>query len=330
MKNIFLALSLVVMFTACESKKEEKRVFLDSNGRMNHVLIVMDNSKWNGEVGDKLKDIIMTPVLGMPQQENQFDVSHVAESSFGKMFKASRNVLIVDVDSISDFQSMQNVYAKPQQIVKITAPSDEALIEMLELYQEQMITTFKSFDIENVQRTHVKKAYGETSFKTLNDLGLEMTIPRFFKKVDDTGEFLWMRQHLSGGIAKGDGTSNILVYSVPMPASKKGLVQTISRMRDTIGKNYIPGRKENMYMITEKLYTPRVFQTKMGDLPCYATFGKWEVLNDFMAGPFLNYAIEDVSNNRWIVVEGFVYAPSVNKRDYMFELEAVLKSIHIK
>ena len=68
----------------------------------------------------------------------------------------------------------------------------------------------------------------------------------------------------------------------------------------------------------------------MGDLPCYATFGKWEVLNDFMAGPFLNYAIEDVSNNRWIVVEGFVYAPSVNKRDYMFELEAVLKSIHIK
>jgi len=318
------------MFTACESKKEEKRVFLDSNGRMNHVLIVMDNSKWNGEVGDKLKDIIMTPVLGMPQQENQFDVSHVAESSFGKMFKASRNVLIVDVDSISDFQSMQNVYAKPQQIVKITAPSDEALIEMLELYQEQMITTFKSFDIENVQRTHVKKAYGETSFKTLNDLGLEMTIPRFFKKVDDTGEFLWMRQHLSGGIAKGDGTSNILVYSVPMPASKKGLVQTISRMRDTIGKNYIPGRKENMYMITEKLYTPRVFQTKMGDLPCYATFGKWEVLNDFMAGPFLNYAIEDVSNNRWIVVEGFVYAPSVNKRDYMFELEAVLKSIHIK
>lgn len=330
MKNIFLALSLVVMFTACESKKEEKRVFLDSNGRMNHVLIVMDNSKWNGEVGDKLKDIIMTPVLGMPQQENQFDVSHVAESSFGKMFKASRNVLIVDVDSISDFQSMQNVYAKPQQIVKITAPSDEALIEMLELYQEQMITTFKSFDIENVQRTHVKKAYGETSFKTLNDLGLEMTIPRFFKKVDDTGEFLWMRQHLSGGIAKGDGTSNILVYSVPMPASKKGLVQTISRMRDTIGKNYIPGRKENMYMITEKLYTPRVFQTKMGDLTCYATFGKWEVLNDFMAGPFLNYAIEDVSNNRWIVVEGFVYAPSVNKRDYMFELEAVLKSIHIK
>ncbi|MDG1805272.1 DUF4837 family protein [Flavicella sp.] len=330
MKNIFLALSLVVLFTACESKKEEKRVFLDSNGRMNHVLIVMDNSKWNGEVGDKLKDIIMTPVLGMPQQENQFDVSHVAESSFGKMFKASRNVLIVDLDSISDFQSMQNVYAKPQQIVKITAPNDEALIEMLELYQEQMITTFKNFDIENVQRTHVKKAYGETSFKTLNDLGLEMTIPRFFKKVDDTGEFLWMRQHLSGGIAKGDGTSNILVYSIPMPASKKGLVQTISRMRDTVGKKYIPGRKENMYMITEKLYTPRVFQTKMGDLPCYATFGKWEVLNDFMAGPFLNYAIEDVANNRWIVVEGFVYAPSVNKRDYMFELEAVLKSIHIK
>lgn len=329
MKNLFLVLSIVVLFSSCDSKKEQKRIYLDSNGRMNHLLVVMDNSKWNSETGVKLKEIIMTPILGMPQQENQFDVSQVAETAFGKMFKASRNVLIVGIDSINDFQSRQNIYAKPQQIVKITGTSDEALIEMLELYKEKMITTFKNFDIENVQKTHVEKSYSESRFKTLNDLGLKMTIPKFFKQVDDTGEFLWLRQHLSGGIAKGDGSSNILVYSVPMPASKKGLVETISKMRDTIGKRYIPGRKENMFMITEKLYTPRVFQTKMGEMPCYATYGKWEVLNDFMAGPFLNYAIEDVKNSRWIVVEGFVYAPSVNKRDYMFELEAILKSIQI-
>jgi hypothetical protein len=117
---------------------------------------------------------------------------------------------------------------------------------------------------------------------------------------------------------------------VPIPTSKKGLVETISKMRDTIGRKYIPGRKETMYMITEKLYTPRVFQTKMDEKSCYLTYGKWEVLNDFMAGPFLNYAIEDVKNNRLIVLEGFVYAPSVQKRDYMFEVEAILKTIHIK
>jgi hypothetical protein len=330
MKKVLLLLSIVIVFGSCDSNKDKKRIYIDSNGRMNHLLIVMNNSKWNGDTGDKLKEIIMTPILGMPQEENQFDVSQVPRASFGKMFKASRNVLIVGIDSVNNFQAKQNVYAKPQQIVKITGTSDKQLIEMLELYKEQMILTFKKFDIENVQRTHLKKSYAATRFETLNYLGLEMTIPKFFKKVDDTGEFLWLRQHLSGGIAKGDSSSNILVYSIPMPESKKGLVETISKMRDTIGKKHIPGRDEDMFMITEKLYTPRVFQTKLDEKPTYLTYGKWEVLNDFMAGPFLNYAIEDVKNNRWIVIEGFVYAPSVEKRDYMFEIEAILKTIHIK
>ncbi|MFZ2284686.1 MAG: DUF4837 family protein, partial [Lutibacter sp.] len=30
-----------------------------------------------------------------------------------------------------------------------------------------------------------------------------------------------------------------------------------------------------------------------------------------------------------VVVEGLTYAPSMNKRDYMFELEAIMKTIKI-
>ena len=48
-----------------------------------------------------------------------------------------------------------------------------------------------------------------------------------------------------------------------------------------------------------------------------------------MAGPFLNYAILDKKNNRLLVVEGFTYAPSVNKREFIFELEAIAKSLKI-
>ena len=46
-----------------------------------------------------------------------------------------------------------------------------------------------------------------------------------------------------------------------------------------------------------------------------------------MAGPFLCYIINDVENNRKMVIEGFTFAPSTGKRDYMFELEAILKSV---
>lgn len=80
-------------------------------------------------------------------------------------------------------------------------------------------------------------------------------------------------------------------------------------------------------MITEKAYAPYVFDAEIADRPAIETKGMWEVKNFTMAGPFINYIVEDVPNDRLVVLEGFTFAPSTNKRDYMFELEAVLKTL---
>jgi hypothetical protein len=39
-----------------------------------------------------------------------------------------------------------------------------------------------------------------------------------------------------------------------------------------------------------------------------------------MGGPFINYAADE-KNNRILVMEGFCYAPSKQKHDFMFELK---------
>ena len=59
------------------------------------------------------------------------------------------------------------------------------------------------------------------------------------------------------------------------------------------------------------------------------TRGTWEVKNDYMAGHFLNYIIQDTTNNRLLVMEGFVFSPSIQKRNYMVELEAIFRSLKI-
>ncbi len=55
--------------------------------------------------------------------------------------------------------------------------------------------------------------------------------------------------------------------------------------------------------------------------------GRWEMSDYPMAGPFLTYIINDKPNNRKLVLEGFTFAPATEKRDYMFELEAILKTV---
>ena len=57
------------------------------------------------------------------------------------------------------------------------------------------------------------------------------------------------------------------------------------------------------------------------------TIGMWEVKGRFMAGPFVNYTVDDKENNRYLVLEGFVFKPSANKRDNIFELESILRSV---
>ena len=80
-------------------------------------------------------------------------------------------------------------------------------------------------------------------------------------------------------------------------------------------------------MMTEEAYAPYFSNIVLDYKKAYETKGTWELKNDFMAGPFVNYAIKDTKNNRYLILEGFTYNPSKSKRDLVFELEAIIQSV---
>ena len=121
----------------------------------------------------------------------------------------------------------------------------------------------------------------------------------------------------------------LMCYTVPITSEDDENGNNIVNIRNAFGKKNIPGQIEDSYMITEEAYTPHVFEVELNEKKAFETRGKWEVKNVYMAGPFLSYTVVDKPNNRLVVVEGLTYAPSINKRDYMFELEAILKTLVI-
>ena len=160
-----------------------------------------------------------------------------------------------------------------------------------------------------------------TTEKTLSDrLGIKMDYPSAYETVKDTANFVWIQKPIR------KGHLNIIAYTVDHKAISTKFNKQILDIRDSIGKLYVPGRLKGSYFITERAFRPYFFQTELDGKPTYLTKGTWEVANDFMAGPFVNYAIKDSIYNRWIVVEGFAFAPSANKREYMFELNTILRS----
>ena len=327
MKKLYILFVFIVLLTSCVGN--DKFVLRDSMGKINKVLVVAKSSDWNGDIGKEIRNSFGEIMVGLPQSEPILSVSQIAPNGFGNMMKVSRNVLIIGVADKEQFFVKNNVYAQPQTIIYVYAKDNDAVVKLFKKHEKEIIKTFIASDISMTQNVFAKTKLDNSQFKTLQNLGVSLTIHDKFNKVDDTGEFLWLRHHLTSGIAK-TGSNNILVYSVPLEDETQ-VLDSIVAVRNRIGKKYIPGSDpETMYMITEEAYMPFTFDVTIDGKKAYETRGKWEVKNDFMAGPFLNYTVVDKKNNRLIVFEGFTYAPSVNKRAFLFELEAIAKSMVIK
>lgn len=334
MKKIALFLGLILLTVACGNKKGRKEdlsyLTPESTGRINHIIVVVSPDDWKGEIGMAFKKLIEAPLVGLPQPEFQFNVSTIPPKAFNKMFQKSRNVLVLQLADKEIFKTTKDKYAKPQTIVELKAPTKEALVALIAEKGPKMVQVFKDEDIRTMQKEHRGEQISK-KIVALSKMHLQMQIPNKYRTVMDTlGSFMWLRSHIAGGIAAGDQTNNLIAYTAPMFKKEQSVLAQIVKNRDSIGKTFIRGNDvDKMYMITEKARTPVVKQVVINGKKAYETRGTWEIFGAYNAGPFLNYTIPDEKNNRIVVIEGFNYAPSVNKRDFMFELEAVLKTLKI-
>jgi hypothetical protein len=93
-------------------------------------------------------------------------------------------------------------------------------------------------------------------------------------------------------------------------------------------KKNVPGAREGMYMQTDSIFVTKR-DLKVNGRYLQEVKGLWYVKGDMMGGPFVSHAMVDEANQRVIVVEAFVYAPSKLKRNYVRQMEAALYTLTI-
>lgn len=326
MKHIlFTALSFLLILS-CDDKPSDKKILLDSGGKINDVSVVVSNEMWKGRVGEAIRGVLASPIYGLPQDEPIFNINQIPTNVFSGFVKKNRTILMVKMGKEPGITFNKNVYAQPQKVVTVSGKTKDDIIHLLSENGPKIIETFKNIEINEKQRL-IKKALYNT--KTLQEkLGLNIHFSSAYRIAKNDDSFFWIRRDIN------TGTLNLMIYELPLGTIKEndsvGVVNQIIKIRDSIGKAHIPGPVEGSYMVTENAYTPFHTKTILNNKPTLETKGMWNVENAFMAGPYINYAIEDKINNRWIIAEGFVFAPSVEKRNYVFELEAIIKSIKIE
>lgn len=322
MKKLFYLLLLIFVFISCEETKEQRQAMLpSSSGNINNLQIVIDNELWVGEVGESLRKHFAATVEGLPQDEPLFSISQLPPDSFEGFTQRNRIFLYVKKGEDKQYRPSIDYYAKPQNGIFISGNTDEELLELIDEKAAEIIKSFHKTEMKEKQRRMSLSLFDTKPIK--ESLGVSFIAPSVYRVGKLTDDFVWLRKDIRSG------DLNLLIYEMPLNhfQNDSTRMRDIIKMRDSIGKAHIPGPVDNSYMITEMAYAPYLFETEVNGKFAYQSKGTWEVYNFFMAGPFVNYIIRDEKNNRNLVVEGFTFAPSIDKRDYQFELESIIQSL---
>jgi len=324
MKRLFfLPIFAFILLFSCE-EGEKKDYLPNSIGAYNTLTVVIDNELWNSEVGDGIRENFAAPALGLTWDEALFSITQIPPKVFSGAVRNTRSVLYVMQDTLNIAHMKSNMYAKPQKVGVIKGRTKEEILTNLNEKAPEFITAFKRLELDEAQNRFLKSLSNEKALQ--NNFGVELNVPSIYKVGREEKDFVWIDRQIQ------KGNMNIIAYSVPWNtfSNDSTFVQDIVRMRDSIGGLFIPGEdipgKKN-HMITEKAFSPYVFPVEIAGRKAAEVRGIWEMSGYPMAGPFLTYIINDKPNNRKLVLEGFTFAPATEKRDYMFELEAIMKTV---
>lgn len=319
MTHLFRFLFIVLLLVSCQNKVDRKDAYVpESSGNLNHVTIVMPEKEWNSSLGESVRTELQQIYEGLPVDEPQYSLNYLNPKTFTGFARQGRNVVWFQKDSTARFQLAQNRFARPQIVALITGED----AEIQEYYFQENATLLRQTIAENERKEKIRRISKSLTTEKilLNRFGIQLKYPSAYETVKDTINFVWIQKPVR------KGHLNFIVYSLDEDRLGDKFSEQILDIRDSIGKAHVPGRLKGSYFITERAFRPYFYKTELDGKSTYLTKGTWEVANDFMAGPYINYAILDSISKRWIVVEGFVFAPSANKRDYMFELNTIISS----
>lgn len=322
-KLIFVLLAVTLILSSCKHKSVGAfKVDNFSNGKAGEVLLIMDNKYFSEGQIQEVNNCLQQAQPAINQIEPMFDVLHFQSADFTSKFVRHRNIVHFDFspkynNNVISFD--HNPWSNPQIYIHIKGYDADSCLNLFRTYADSIVYLLYDNDLKRVQYAF-KRELEPTIQKTLREkFGISLYVPMHYFIANQTDDFLWLRFRTT----KNDRF--IMVYKLPAYELTE---ENVIAMRDTITKKYIPGAVKNAYpIIAQKAGFPIVNQTQIGNKNGVEMRGLWESTGDFMGGPFYSFTYQTPDGQSCITVDGFVYAPQEDKRNYLREVEAIVKSL---
>jgi len=304
-------------------------------GPSGEVVMVASESVWNRGLGAAVDSVFLRPVRVLPQYEPRFDVIRLDPEEFDRFWKPHRNLVVFDIADRIDTQQpsmrvMRSRFAKGQIYAEIKARTAQAAADLLlDPTQGEMLADL----LEQEEATRYGQWLGLDRNEVLEQNirerhGLSCVLPRDAQLVNSAGGFVWIERNLTRmkGGRNHDVQLGIVVHRTPYGGPADFSMKRMLERRDSLLQARVSGSNPGSYMTTEFRLTPRYEEVSFRGGFAATMRGLWRMEGDFMGGPWTSIAWVDAVRGQLVTVDGYVYAPYFGKREYLREVEAMVRS----
>lgn len=357
MRITALLMTIAVLLFGCGggSGKKNKNLLPPSSGRAGDIIVVMDSVMWQGQVGEEIRQTFKAEVEGLPREEHMFKLNYVDPRSLNDVLKTVKNLLFVmTVDdkhagsrivrsfftksSIEKIQedpqlfvhTAKDEFARDQAVMYLFGQNKGSLVENIRQHRDKLQDFFNNME----EKRLLTGLYGANESKELTKMLVEdhecsMQVPFGYKLVVNQPGFVWFRQ------INAESDKNLFITYRPYSSEKAFTKESIIQLRDSVARFQLfedPADQETFITTETKVPYIPVTTRKINFNGHYAieTKGLWRTNNFSMGGPFISYTLVDEELNRLYYIEGFVYSPGKNQREFMRELKVILSTFKTK
>lgn len=345
MKKILLlfAASAVLIFTACDSDYQPSAI-----GDIDRIIVVMDSTQWVSDTALAIEESFGGAIETLPSFEpryrldfrdfrNNQELDHIrehrniifatpidAESNVGSFVRA---ILSSDVENrVREGESfafpIEDRWRRDQWVLVLTSTDDEALSDKIRNSEESLITSIESREFERREREVYRRGEQVDLNEYLWDnFGWKVRMQHDYIQINESSDAIVFGRYLPDNNRRMWAWWKDDVPDIDFLDS-----EWINATRDSLMQIYMEGETEGNYVTTE-YREPRVVRTteieRDDHIIGFETMGTWRMVGNIMGGPFVNFTFYDPDTERLFMVEYWQFAPSVGKRRFVRQFQAM-------
>lgn len=321
---LFTVIMILAAVPSCLNSDNDRSSMLPNvAGSTGELIVVIDNLKWDGEVGDKIREVFAAPVKGLPQAEPIFDLVNVTPGKFGEYYITHRNVIFVQTGADKEQKATikTNKYSSTQLIIYLEGKNDGEVTELLEREKKVIIEKINITERDRWM-SYYRHSINSVNFNILREKHkLILHVPSNYKLDVNEKGFVWFSSETPVT------TQAVLIHYFDYNGENYFNEDSIRSIRNNMTRIKVEGPSDGTWMKIED-QLPVEYSTFRFRERNYAMLrGLWTLENGFMGGPFVTLVTKDEVNNRFVMLDGFVYAPNDDKRELLRQVEAILYTV---